>query len=157
MGTVGEHPGFPIESLSLSHCGRWLASCSHDQTVKFSDVGEVLSEKVDGHRRARRGAEQRKVLSSKAAAELDFFGDLDPDKKERSPQRADGGNSSSEDGSSDSESDTSAGTSCGGKGSEGGRGPEADSGPTAQDEVGTDGDSDSSLSQEYSDDDDNDN
>ena len=102
IGTVGEHPGFPVEALSLSHCGRWLASCSHDQLVKFSDVREVLAEKVDGHRRLKR-TEQRKVLSSKAAAELDFFGDLDPSKGESSKQAGDG--QSSEDDSSDSESD----------------------------------------------------
>jgi len=104
IGTVGEHPGFPIEALSLSHCGQWLASCSHDQLVKFSDVREVLSQKVDGHKRLKR-IDQRKVLSSKAATEQDFFGDLDPDRGESFQQAA------AEDGdsdSSDSESDDAA-------------------------------------------------
>jgi len=105
IGTVGEHPGFPVESLSLSHCGRWLASCSHDQLVKLSDVREVLAQKVDGHKRLKR-TEQRKVLSSKVAAELDFFGDLDPTKGESSKQAGD--ERSSEDDSSDSESDDAA-------------------------------------------------
>ena len=103
IGTVGEHPGFPVEALSLSHCGQWLASCSHDQLVKFSDVREVLAQKVDGHKRLKR-TEQRKVLSSKAAAELDFFGDLDPSKGESSKQ-ADDDQGSSEDDSSDNDSD----------------------------------------------------
>lgn len=106
MGTVGEHPGFPIEALSLSHCGQWLASCSHDQLVKFSDIREVLAHEVDGHRRLKR-TDQRKVLSSKVAAERDFFGDLDPDQGESSKQAA-ADKSSSEDDSCDSESESGA-------------------------------------------------
>ena len=102
IGTVGEHPGFPVEALSLSHCGQWLASCSHDQLVKFADVREVLAQKVDGHKRLK-WTEQRKVLSSKAAAELDFFGDLDTSKGETSKQAGD--DQSSEDDSCDSEYD----------------------------------------------------
>ena len=105
IGTVGEHRGFPIEALSLSHCGHWLASCSHDQLVKFCDVREVLAQKVNGHKRLRR-TEQRKVLSSKVAAELDFFGDLDAGRGTSSKQAGD--ESSSEDDSSDSESDNAA-------------------------------------------------
>jgi len=112
IGTVGEHPGFPVEALSLSHCGQWLASCSHDQLIKFSDIREVLTHKVDGHRRLRR-TDQRKVLSSKVAAELNFFGDLDPDKGECSKQTVD--RSCSEDDSSHSESEDTAEIGGGGK------------------------------------------
>jgi len=106
IGTVGEHRGFPVEALSLSHCGQWLASCSHDQLVKFSDVREVLTQKVDGHKRLKR-TNQRKVLSSKAAAELDFFGDLDPDRGESSQQPAAGDGSSAEDSDTDNDSSDS--------------------------------------------------
>jgi len=101
IGTVGEHAGFPVEALSLSHCRQWIASCSHDQLVKFSDVREVLSKKVDGHKRLKR-TEQRKMLSSKVAAEQDFFGDLDLAKQESAERGGD--QSCSEDDSSDSES-----------------------------------------------------
>ena len=61
--------------MSRSRCGRWLASCSHDQTVKFWDVGEVANEKVDGHKRAKR-VKQPKILSSTKAARDNFFADL---------------------------------------------------------------------------------
>lgn len=103
LGTVGEHPGFPVEALSLSHCGQWLVSCSHDQLVKFSDVREVLTQHVDGHRQLRR-SDQRRVLSSRLAAERDFFGDLDPDRGESSRQQADD-KTGSDDCSSENESD----------------------------------------------------
>lgn len=105
IGTVGEHAaGFPVEALSLSRCGQWLASCSHDQLVKFSDVREVPTHRVNGHRRLRR-TDQKKVLSSKVAAERDFFGDLDPEKGESSKQAAAAESSCSEDDSTGSESD----------------------------------------------------
>ena len=156
MGTVGEHPGFPIEALSLSHCGQWLASCSHDQLVKFSDVREVLAHEVDGHRRLKR-TDQRKVLSSKAAAERDFFGDLDPDQGESSKQAAAADESSSEDDSSDSESEsgaqkTDSDNEHADAGSEATKEADA-SDKDSEEEDGSDADSDSD-SQDASDDDD---
>ena len=39
LGIVGEHQDFPIEKIKLSRDKKYLASCSHDQTVKFWDVG----------------------------------------------------------------------------------------------------------------------
>ena len=38
MGPIGEHADFPIEKLRLSRDGNLLASCSHDQTVKFWNI-----------------------------------------------------------------------------------------------------------------------
>lgn len=50
MGVAGEHGEFPIEQMSLSSDGNILASCSHDQKIKFWDVrhfkGAALSEEV---------------------------------------------------------------------------------------------------------------
>ena len=40
--TLGQHEEeehFPIGSLSLSNCGRIVASSSHDSSIKFYDVG----------------------------------------------------------------------------------------------------------------------
>ena len=118
LGTVGEHSGgFPVESLSLSHCGRWLASCSHDQTVKFSDVREVLQHGVEsGRGRLPKRTNQRappRALSSRVARARDFFGDLDRDRAESAETDAGGGGggggeSSSEDDSSASDSDSGA-------------------------------------------------
>lgn len=41
------HSDFPIEHLALSSCKRWLASASHDQSVKIWDVG-YLQEAGEG-------------------------------------------------------------------------------------------------------------
>jgi len=38
LGVVGEHENYPIERLKLSRDSNMLASCSHDNTVKFWDV-----------------------------------------------------------------------------------------------------------------------
>ncbi|XP_028401663.1 WD repeat-containing protein 55-like [Dendronephthya gigantea] len=38
VGVVGEHGEFPIEQISLSPDKNILASCSHDQKIKFWDV-----------------------------------------------------------------------------------------------------------------------
>uniref|UniRef100_A0A8C6WMP8 WD repeat-containing protein 55 n=1 Tax=Neogobius melanostomus TaxID=47308 RepID=A0A8C6WMP8_9GOBI len=42
LGCVGQHVGEPIEELASSHCGRFLASSSHDQSVRFWDVSALL-------------------------------------------------------------------------------------------------------------------
>lgn len=38
VGVVGEHGEFPIEQIRLSPDKNILASCSHDQKIKFWDV-----------------------------------------------------------------------------------------------------------------------
>ena len=45
--TIGEHDDFPVEGMRLSRDGNILASCSHDQTVKFWDVSCLKSVNVD--------------------------------------------------------------------------------------------------------------
>lgn len=48
LGVVGAHGRFPVESLSVSHDGGLVASCSHDQQVKFWDVSSVDSQPSSG-------------------------------------------------------------------------------------------------------------
>jgi WD40 repeat protein len=38
LGCVGEHGPFPIEKLACSHDQTYLASCSHDESIKFWNV-----------------------------------------------------------------------------------------------------------------------
>ncbi|KAF9997048.1 hypothetical protein BGZ65_007365 [Modicella reniformis] len=38
QGVVGEHEDFPIECIKVSHDRTYLASCSHDDTVRFWDI-----------------------------------------------------------------------------------------------------------------------
>ncbi|XP_014791044.1 WD repeat-containing protein 55 isoform X2 [Octopus bimaculoides] len=43
LGVLGRHADFPVENLSLSRDKKFLASCSHDQTVKFWNL-DILSD-----------------------------------------------------------------------------------------------------------------
>ena len=38
MGIVGEHADFPIERIKLAPNHKYLASCSHDDLIKFWNV-----------------------------------------------------------------------------------------------------------------------
>lgn len=68
---VGEHDEFPIENLSLSHDKIFLASCSHDQTVKFWKVDNLKREKVNTRKKAKK-TNKPKYLAPKD----DFFAGL---------------------------------------------------------------------------------
>lgn len=76
IGSVGQHPGEPIEQLARSPNGRFLASCAHDQRVKFWDVTPLGTMLVDDYRK-RKKSRQLKALSRKAVGGgEDFFADL---------------------------------------------------------------------------------
>eukprot|EP00455_Lapot_gusevi_P018403 TRINITY_DN2003_c0_g1_i5.p1 TRINITY_DN2003_c0_g1~~TRINITY_DN2003_c0_g1_i5.p1 ORF type:complete len:396 (+),score=105.46 TRINITY_DN2003_c0_g1_i5:58-1245(+) len=42
VGVLGEHEEFPIERMAFSRDKNFLASCSHDQTVKFWDARDLF-------------------------------------------------------------------------------------------------------------------
>ncbi|KAM9130448.1 WD repeat-containing protein 55 isoform 1-T1 [Pangshura tecta] len=76
IGSVGQHLGEPIEQLAKSHTGQLLASCGHDQKVKFWDISSLCSMVVDDYRKRKKSG-QLKALSSKAlGGREDFFADL---------------------------------------------------------------------------------
>ncbi|CAJ0936742.1 unnamed protein product [Ranitomeya imitator] len=82
LGTVGQHPGEPIEQLAKSRDGRFLASCAHDQKVKFWDLSNISSMTVDVYRKRKKNR-QLPALSKKAFGGADdFFADLKEDKVE---------------------------------------------------------------------------
>ncbi|XP_059141792.1 WD repeat-containing protein 55-like [Physella acuta] len=75
LGLVGDHPGdFPIEKLSLTADTSCIASCSHDQRVKFWNIEELKSQTVDTSKQATKKA-KKLVKFSKAKAN-DFFSGL---------------------------------------------------------------------------------
>ncbi|KAI8871639.1 WD40 repeat-like protein [Ramicandelaber brevisporus] len=41
LGVIGEHGDFPIEQLRIDHSRKVLASCSHDNTVRFWNINEL--------------------------------------------------------------------------------------------------------------------
>ncbi|XP_007899191.1 WD repeat-containing protein 55 [Callorhinchus milii] len=76
IGSVGQHPGESIEQIAKSHEENFLASCAHDQKVKFWDISDLHDMVVSDYRkRKKRG--QLKSLSKKAfGSGQDFFSDL---------------------------------------------------------------------------------
>ncbi|XP_066445340.1 WD repeat-containing protein 55-like [Eleutherodactylus coqui] len=82
IGTVGQHPGEPIEQLAKSRDGRFLASCAHDQKVKFWDVSNIGSIIVDVYRKRKKN-QQLQALSKKAFGGADdFYADMKEDQAE---------------------------------------------------------------------------
>uniref|UniRef100_A0A8C3SYV1 WD repeat-containing protein 55 n=1 Tax=Chelydra serpentina TaxID=8475 RepID=A0A8C3SYV1_CHESE len=76
IGSVGQHLGEPIEQLAKSHTGQLLASCGHDQKVKFWDISLLCSVVVDDYRKRKKSG-QLKSLSRKAlGGREDFFADM---------------------------------------------------------------------------------
>ncbi|KAK7503871.1 hypothetical protein BaRGS_00004994, partial [Batillaria attramentaria] len=61
LGIVGEHEDFPIEGLALSHDKQYLASCSHDQRVKFWFVGDVKKEKINVSKKAKHSNQTKRL------------------------------------------------------------------------------------------------
>ncbi|CAG8817987.1 27663_t:CDS:2, partial [Racocetra persica] len=47
-GVVGDHEDFPIECIRISFDNSFLASCSHDNTVKLWDIRYLYENKTDG-------------------------------------------------------------------------------------------------------------
>lgn len=44
LGAVADHGDFPVERLGLSRDRKWLASASHDELLKLTDIADALEE-----------------------------------------------------------------------------------------------------------------
>ena len=76
LGVVGQHmEDFPVESLTLTSDETCIASCSHDQRVKFWNVEELKSQTVDTSKKGTKKAKKGKVKFGKAKKD-DFFSGL---------------------------------------------------------------------------------
>lgn len=77
LGCVGQHLGEPIEQLALAPGGQLLASCAHDQKVKFWDISALGGLVVDDYRKKKKRGGPLRALSGKATGSgEDFFADL---------------------------------------------------------------------------------
>lgn len=47
MGVITHHNDFPIERLALSHDKAALASASHDECVRLTDIRDIMDEDSD--------------------------------------------------------------------------------------------------------------
>ena len=71
-GVVGEHGAYPIEKIRLSPDKNILASCSHDQKIKFWDVAGFKENTFDCEKKGK-----RKRKSHQQSDEVEnFFSDL---------------------------------------------------------------------------------
>lgn len=75
LGVIGEHPDFPIERIKLSRDNRFLASCSHDLTVKFWNMEEIFESDEEG--KGEEMEEEAMEMDDKKKKPKDnFFSDL---------------------------------------------------------------------------------
>ncbi|KAJ2336356.1 WD domain repeat-containing protein 55 [Coemansia sp. RSA 2681] len=124
VGVAGDHKSLPVEKVVLSYDQQWLASCSHDHTVHFWDIGYIFNEDAsdDNEDEDAEGGEQLDVQAmaiqvSKGVAidnddnaepEIDIDGLSDGSElRARSDPEAsvDGDGSSDEDGGGDADDD----------------------------------------------------
>ena len=102
VGVVGEHEDFPVENLSKSHCGRFLASCSHDQKIKFWNIEELPSVEIEANKKGRKFGSKQTTAFRKD----DFFSDLMENKDNKGDSSNDDSSEDAEEGSDSSEFDT---------------------------------------------------
>ncbi|BFZ24461.1 hypothetical protein BsWGS_27500 [Bradybaena similaris] len=76
LGIVGQHEeGFPVESMSLTADQAFVASCSHDQRVKFWNVDELKTQTVDTSKKGTKQAKKKMAKFGKVKKN-DFFSGL---------------------------------------------------------------------------------
>ncbi|KAF9921979.1 hypothetical protein FBU30_007936 [Linnemannia zychae] len=86
QGIVGEHEDFPIERIKLSHDKTFLASCSHDDTVRFWDVRYLTSDRDDEEEEDDSDDEKDNDKSGKNGGSMDVDSD-DSDAPKKSNNR----------------------------------------------------------------------
>ncbi|KFO19344.1 WD repeat-containing protein 55 [Fukomys damarensis] len=86
MGSIGQHPGEPVEELALSHGGHFLASSGHDQHLKFWDMAQLRTVVVDDYRRRKKKGGPLRSLSNKAWSIDDFFAGLREGEDSKAPE-----------------------------------------------------------------------
>ncbi|KAM7376890.1 hypothetical protein PAMA_013589 [Pampus argenteus] len=84
IGCIGQHVGEPIEELAKSWDSRFLASCGHDQLIKFWDISTLPNTTVNEYRKRKKKDGRMKSLTKKAHGDNDFFSGLveETEKKE---------------------------------------------------------------------------
>ncbi|KAM7366642.1 hypothetical protein PAMP_016063 [Pampus punctatissimus] len=103
IGCIGQHLGEPIEELAKSWDSRFLASCGHDQLIKFWDISTLPNKTVNEYRKRKKKDGRMKSLTKKAHGDNDFFSGLveETEKKEEEGEEEE----EEEDSDSDSGSD----------------------------------------------------
>lgn len=66
VGSIGQHVGEAIEEIARSRDARFLASCAHDELIKFWDISSIPDMIVTDYRRRKKTDSRLKALSNKA-------------------------------------------------------------------------------------------
>ena len=107
LGVVGQHDGFPIESLCLSPDENVCASISHDEYVKFWNVKNIKSIRVDAQSKSKSKKLKDKKITTKGKSE-NFFSDIIEKEDEEDDENGSSDDDDSDDDSNeDSDSDDS--------------------------------------------------
>ncbi|XP_078683599.1 WD repeat-containing protein 55-like isoform X1 [Branchiostoma floridae x Branchiostoma belcheri] len=106
MGVVGEHEEFPIEQIRITPNSEMIASCSHDQKIKFWHVAHLEKETIDASKKAKRDNKPKNL--KKTAGQEDFFADFGKDLEVKLATESEEG-SSEEEGDSDSNNEEESG------------------------------------------------
>lgn len=78
LGVVGQHR-LPVERLDISHDGQYLASCSHDNDVKFWNISyfETIDTLIDVNQKQNKRRDMSNNLpSSNVRNASEFFSGL---------------------------------------------------------------------------------
>jgi hypothetical protein len=103
LGVLGNHDGFPIQTMSVSSDGNVVASISHDEYVKFWNVENIKSIKIDAQSKCKNKTLKNKKINVKGKSD-NFFADL-CDKNDEDEEEDDD-DDSDESNDSDSEKDS---------------------------------------------------
>ncbi|CAK8683589.1 unnamed protein product [Clavelina lepadiformis] len=77
LGVVGDHDGLPVEKIRCTHDGKYLASISHDDVVKFWSVEYLKDIQVSAREKAERYRKNEKMAKSGVGpSKREFFSDL---------------------------------------------------------------------------------
>uniref|UniRef100_H2ZKZ6 Uncharacterized protein n=1 Tax=Ciona savignyi TaxID=51511 RepID=H2ZKZ6_CIOSA len=80
LGVVGDHHGLPVEKVRATPDGKFLASISHDNLIKFWSVGHLKDVQVCPRAKAIKGNKNEKMSKSGVGhGRMEFFADLDND------------------------------------------------------------------------------
>lgn len=102
LGCIGQHVGEPIEQIACSRDNHFIASCAHDQLIKFWDISSLAQMTVSDYRKRKKKDGNLKSLSKKAfGGGNDFFSGLVEETEEKKNDKEEEG-----EGESDSESDS---------------------------------------------------
>lgn len=97
LGCIGQHVGEPIEQIACSRDNHFIASCAHDQLIKFWDVSSLAQMTVSDYRKRKKKDGSLKSLSKKAfGGGNDFFSGLVEETEEKKEEKEGEGESDSE-------------------------------------------------------------